>query len=70
MNATYTVICKQRGPWWVGWVEEIPGVNAQERTQPELMASLREILTEALEFNRTEARAAAGKDYIEAPLAV
>ena len=70
MNATYTAICKQRGPWWVGWVEEIPGVNAQEKTQPELLASLRQVLTEALEFNREEARAAAGKDYIEQPLAV
>ena len=70
MNTTYTAICKQRGPWWVGWIEEIPGVNAQEKTQHELMASLREILAEALEFNRTEARAAAGNDYIEAPLAV
>jgi predicted RNase H-like HicB family nuclease len=70
MNATYTAICTQRGPWWVGWVEEIPGVNAQEKTQPALLASLREILGEALEFNRQEARAAAGKDYIESPLAV
>lgn len=70
MNSTYTAICTQRGPWWVGWVEEIPGVNAQEKSQPELLASLRQILTEALEFNRQEARAAAGQNYIEAPLAV
>jgi predicted RNase H-like HicB family nuclease len=48
MNATYNAICTQRGPWWVGWVEEIPGVNAQEKTQPEFMASLSEILSEAL----------------------
>ena len=50
MNASYTAICTQRGPWRVGWVEEIPGVNVQEKTQPELMASLREILAEALGF--------------------
>lgn len=43
----------------------MPGVNAQERTKPELLKSLREILAEALEFNREEARAAAGGDYIE-----
>jgi len=70
MNASYTALCIQRGPWWVGWVEEIPGVNAQEKTQPELMASLQRVLAEALEFNRKEARDAAGKDYIEQPLAV
>ncbi len=52
MNATYTAICTQRGPWWVGWIEEIPGVNAQERTQPELLGSLREILAEALEWDQ------------------
>ncbi len=50
MNSSYTAICTQRGPWWVGWIEEIPGVNAQEKTQPELMTSLRQVLAEALEF--------------------
>ena len=49
MNATCTAICKQRGPRWVGWVEKIPGVNAQEKTQPELLASLGQVLAEALE---------------------
>jgi hypothetical protein len=44
--------------WWIGWVEEAP-VNAQERLREELLASLRAILAEALEFNRKEARAAA-----------
>ena len=29
-----------------------PGVNAQEKTKEELMASLRQGLEEALEFNR------------------
>lgn len=70
MSAPYNAICTQRGDWWVGWVEEIPGVNAQERTKPELLASLREILAEALEFNREDARAAAGVNYTEEPLAV
>ena len=52
MNSTYTAITQQDGDWWVGWIEEIPGVNAQEKTKDELMTSLREILGEALEFNR------------------
>jgi predicted RNase H-like HicB family nuclease len=55
MTGTFTAIVKQRGDWWIGWIEEVPGVNAQERTKPELLASLREVLVEALEFNR-EAR--------------
>jgi predicted RNase H-like HicB family nuclease len=52
MQSPFTAICKQRGPWWVGWVEEIPGVNAQEKTREELLASLRLALSEALAFNR------------------
>ena len=65
MNAKFTAVVKQRGEWWIGWIEEVPGVNAQERTKPELLKSLREALIEALEFNREEARRAAEGDYVE-----
>ena len=65
MKSNYTAITQQDGEWWVGWIEEIPGVNAQEKTKEELMASLREILKEALELNREEARASAGGGYTE-----
>ena len=27
MNQNFTAVVKQDGPWWIGWVEEIPGVN-------------------------------------------
>ena len=63
MKSNYTAITQQDGEWWVGWIEEIPGVNAQEKTKEELMASLRKILKEALEFNREEARASANGNY-------
>ena len=26
----YTAIVKHRGEWWIGWIEEVPGVNCQE----------------------------------------
>ncbi len=48
----YTAIVKQDGKWWIGWIEEIPGVNCQERTKPELLVSLRSALDEALAFDR------------------
>jgi predicted RNase H-like HicB family nuclease len=70
VKSTYTAITQQDGDWWVGWIEEIPGVNAQERTKEELMSSLREILLEAIEFNRAEARASAKGDYTEEPVSV
>ncbi len=70
MTATYTAITKEENGWWIGWIEEVPGVNAQERTKPELIESLREILREAIEFNREEARASACGNYSEEPLTV
>jgi Uncharacterised protein family (UPF0150). len=70
MNATFTAVVKQRGDWWIGWIEEVPGVNAQERTKTELLKSLREALLEALEFNREEARRAADGEYVEEPVTV
>lgn len=63
MAPTYTAVIRQAGPWWLGWVEEVPGVNAQERSLEELLASLRLVLREALDFNRSEALEAAGPGY-------
>jgi hypothetical protein len=25
--STYTAVVKQDGDWWIGWLEEVPGVN-------------------------------------------
>lgn len=61
----YTAIVKRSGDWWIGWIEEVPGVNCQERTHEELHTSLAETLSEALEFNRRDALAAAGEGYME-----
>ena len=63
--SAYTAIVKKDGDWWIGWIEEVPGVNAQERTKEELLASLKIVLSEALEFNRAEARLAAQDNYTE-----
>ncbi|WP_094556618.1 hypothetical protein [Synechococcus sp. 1G10] len=65
MSQNYTAVIKQDGDWWIGWVEEVPGVNAQESNRESLLDSLREILSEALAMNREEARQAAGGGYEE-----
>ena len=70
MNSTYTAVVRQEGPWWIGWIEEIPGVNCQEASREELITSLKTTLREALEFNRQDALAAAGSHYQEVPVAV
>ena len=49
MTSNYTAIVKKDGDWWVGWIEEVPGVNAQDKTKSKLMASLKEVLAEALD---------------------
>jgi len=51
----YTAVIKQEGDWWIGWIEEIPGVNCQEPTREELMETLKITLHEALSFNKEEA---------------
>lgn len=63
-------IVKQDGEWWIGWIEEVPGVNCQEGTREELLKTLRVTLAEALQMNRTDAREAAGKGYEELSIAV
>ena len=68
--SAYTAVVKQDGDWWIGWVEEVPGVNAQESSRDELLASLKVVLQEALEMNRAEARAAAGSSFEELALAL
>jgi predicted RNase H-like HicB family nuclease len=70
MNMQYTAVLKQDGGWWIGWIEEVPGVNCQEATREELLETLRVTLREALEFNRTDALDAAGDSYEELELVV
>jgi predicted RNase H-like HicB family nuclease len=55
MVAMYTAVIKQTEDWWIGWIEEIPGVNCQEVTREALLETLRVTLLEALEFNRQDA---------------
>ena len=69
-NNVYKAVIKQDGDWWIGWIEEVPGVNCQEATREELLESLRITLQEALEFNRQEAIDAAGANYQEERVAV
>ncbi len=70
MENSYTAVIKRDNGWWIGWIEEVPGVNCQEATREELLESLRVTLQEALEFNREEARQAAGQDYQEERIAI
>ncbi|EXI82174.1 MAG: hypothetical protein AW10_00621 [Candidatus Accumulibacter appositus] len=70
MNQTYTAVVKQDGDWWIGWIEEVPGVNCQESSREALLQSLRETLIEAIDLNRAEALDAAGSRFEELPIAL
>jgi predicted RNase H-like HicB family nuclease len=63
-------VIKKDSGWWIGWVEDVPGVNSQGKTRAELLRNLRPALSEALKFNREEARNAAQNDYKEAAILV
>ena len=65
MKNEYTAVVQKDGRKWVGWIQEIPGVNSQGKTRAELMDNLHSALTEALEMNRAEARDAASGEFEE-----
>ncbi|MFA5865912.1 MAG: type II toxin-antitoxin system HicB family antitoxin [Phycisphaerae bacterium] len=69
-DSEYTAVVKKVDDWWIGWIEEVPGVNCQERTRKELLQTLRVILKEAIEFNKRDALSAAGVNFEETKIAV
>ena len=64
MEQQYTAVIKRAGKWWIGWVEEVPGVNCQEKTRAGLLQSLRVTLEEALKF-RCPVAPSENEDWIE-----
>ena len=70
MKAEFTAIVKRDGDWWLGWVEEVPGANAQEKTKEELILSLKEAVQDILELRCQEAREQAEDDFEEITIAV
>jgi predicted RNase H-like HicB family nuclease len=37
----FRAVIKRTDDWWIGWLIDLPGANAQERTREELLESLR-----------------------------
>jgi predicted RNase H-like HicB family nuclease len=70
MNSNYTAVIKQDADWWIGWIEEVLGVNCQESSREKLLKSRRETLAEAIELNRADALAAVDYGFEELPIAV
>jgi predicted RNase H-like HicB family nuclease len=50
MNTAYTAVIPRCDSWWIGWVEQMPGVNSQGATREEFFENLQSALQEALEM--------------------
>ncbi len=70
MKQQFTAVYKKSGKWYLGWIEEIPGVNAQGRTIKEIKENLKEAIVLIIETNRFINKAEAGNKIIKEPLAV
>jgi predicted RNase H-like HicB family nuclease len=68
MDTGYTAIIRKDDDWWIGWVEEVPGVNGQERSREELLEALSEALKDIIELNREDARKQIAGDFEEVPI--
>lgn len=56
MNQKFTGVYQKQGKWYLGWVEEISGVNTQGKTLKEVKKNLKEALSLILEVNRALVR--------------
>ena len=70
MVGQFTAVYIKSGKWYVGYVEEIPGVNTQGKTLTAAKKNLREALEMVLQANRDLAHRSHGKSAIEEPIAI
>lgn len=63
-NRQFTAVYKKQGRWYVGWIEEIPGVNTQGKTLKEAKENLRDALGLILEVTRALSSKEAGPKAI------
>ena len=71
MIGQFTAVYMKRGKWYIGSVEEIPGVNTQGKTLAEVKENLKEALALVLEANRKLAhRAHSHYRAIEEPISI
>ncbi len=65
MERIFTAVFEKIGEWYIGYVEELPGANAQGRTLDEVRGNLREAVELVLRSNRELAEnELSGKDVI------
>ena len=69
MPGPFTAVFERDGEWWIGYVEELPGANAQGESLKECRESLREAISLVLETNRELTRREfEGRDVVREPI--
>jgi predicted RNase H-like HicB family nuclease len=68
MSIEYTAIITKDDDWWLGWIAEIPGANAQESTKAELLISLKKAARDIIQLRRQEAISELKTEYEEISL--
>ena len=67
-NTTYTAVIGQSEGFWVGWVDQVRGVNCQAETKEGLMEALREALRMILEDDASQSAAKLEEGFDREPL--
>jgi len=67
MKQQFTAIYKKQGKWYLGWIEEIPGVNTQGESLKEAKENLKEALSLVWDANQNFNKKV-GSDIIREPI--
>jgi predicted RNase H-like HicB family nuclease len=70
MVQKFTAVYKKHGKWYLGWVEEIPGVNTQGKTLKEVKENLKDALLLILEVNRALSQKEISGKVIREPIII
>jgi transcriptional regulator with XRE-family HTH domain len=70
-SGPFSAVFERAGDWWIGYVEELPGANAQGETLEDAREGLREAVSLVLEANRELTRREfEGHDVVREPIGV
>ena len=67
-SPVYTAIITKEDDWWIGWVQEMPGVNCQEATREELIDTLKTTLKEYIAEDLAVFSALSGYEQVQIQL--
>lgn len=66
----FTAVYKKDKGTYIGWIEEIPGVNTQGKTLKELKENLKEAVLLILETNKLLSKKEARGKFLREPISI